>query len=1006
MIYNYIPELKSKVPPLAFHSMNLCIDTLYIYGGITSNDKISGDLIFLNVFSTNYVCARYEANQYIFPSPRHSHSATYDINNNVIYIFGGYTNSKAKFSNEFWMLEPNKKLSKFTKLHTPEKISPRCQHCSFIWKNKLYIFGGYGINTFNLKKEFLVDLYCIELNTNLEKKVNVIEMRTIGEFEMQNSLFKVINLKHYGPSFEGAFGFFCDDLSYFFILTFGENNVGTFTKLETKFLFPEKREFYTITTFQNRLLLLGGKNATTAKEIEENEEMNKKNNKQNKKEKGQEENESYCFNEAYYLIAFVHQKEINFTWRSIDYFSQVNFRGLFGHTAVTLPNENTLIFGGALEPFNPILERTTLFPNETSSFKSSEFLSKNNIEITNNSFIYNPIETYQWQSPINEKIAAKYHLPSRTSHTMIVMPQTLLGKVQDNCNILIIGGENDGKTVCRADIFNYKETDWVPSGQDEFIPQIKNHAVTLVSHPSRAHEVYILISGGFVKDHQGCYAKKNREKERCPCKKEMINTQYFLYKNNKFTEISVVPRTTSKFPLHRIGHNMVTFSQGFASDSEVYLLNGFAQHHGFCFSMVKLVLDFQPKNQELRLLAEDVEFPGERSLSRIHATCNVYQNYIIVFGGIREDTPLNDVLVIDILKKTIERYENDESYIFPRFGLTSVIVTHPYIENQGEEIVRMINFGGTFWEGKNVIYGQTNEIVVFKFSYRNNKLSLEDKVICDVFGKGLKRLFHSSVLCPEQDADYMISYGGIDNKFIVLKIPKIKKEPITTSLNDYVKNNPYVDLNDLFISQNDEKIKEIKALKYTKEEKDKNFIPSTEIIKTKLDIYSRSDGGSTKEKNDSSTGTASTKDVIIDTSKKRKKENKKNKTKSKSKSKSKSKPKIKDTSLMKESMIADVSDISLIKKTENAYNNNTSQLISDNNISVIKPEDINKSGLYNQSNILLFSKDEITSFSSRNELISDGKDVKTASTKSKDNNEEVKPKKQRWVRNGSKQKKD
>ena len=41
------------------------------------------------------------------------------------------------------------------------------------------------------------------------------------------------------------------------------------------------------------------------------------------------------------------------------------------------------------------------------------------------------------------------------------------------------------------------------------------------------------------------------------------------------------------------------------------------------------------------------------------------------------------------------------------------------------------------------------------------KVTLEDKVICDVFGKGLKRLFHSSVLCPEQDADYKIGRAHV-----------------------------------------------------------------------------------------------------------------------------------------------------------------------------------------------------------------------------------------------------
>ena len=135
MFNNYLTLFQSKVPPLAFHSMTLCKDTIYIYGGITTNNKINGDLLFLNAFSNKFVNARYEANQYIFPSPRHSHSATYDKTNNKLYIFGGYTNSKVKFTNELWMLEPNEKMSKFVKLQTPEKISPRCQHCSFIYED-------------------------------------------------------------------------------------------------------------------------------------------------------------------------------------------------------------------------------------------------------------------------------------------------------------------------------------------------------------------------------------------------------------------------------------------------------------------------------------------------------------------------------------------------------------------------------------------------------------------------------------------------------------------------------------------------------------------------------------------------------------------------------------------------------------------------------------------------------------------------------------------------------
>ena len=46
MFNNYLTLFQSKVPPLAFHSMTLCKDTIYIYGGITTNNKINGDLEF------------------------------------------------------------------------------------------------------------------------------------------------------------------------------------------------------------------------------------------------------------------------------------------------------------------------------------------------------------------------------------------------------------------------------------------------------------------------------------------------------------------------------------------------------------------------------------------------------------------------------------------------------------------------------------------------------------------------------------------------------------------------------------------------------------------------------------------------------------------------------------------------------------------------------------------------------------------------------------------------
>ena len=896
MFNNYLTLFQSKVPPLAFHSMTLCKDTIYIYGGITTNNKINGDLLFLNAFSNKFVNARYEANQYIFPSPRHSHSATYDKTNNKLYIFGGYTNSKVKFTNELWMLEPNEKMSKFVKLQTPEKISPRCQHCSFIYDNKLYIFGGFGINSFNLKQEFLIDLHYIDLKDNLENEVNATEMRTVGEFEMKNSLFKVVSLSHYGTMFRNQFGFFCEDLSYFFILKFIEKNLATFTKIFVKFISPEGREFYSLSTFCNRIIIFGGKEVSSLEEIKESEMKSNDNTKQKDNENkdvetSRKKEEAYIFNEAYSLSAFSYNKEICFKWNSIDYLSQSETKGIFGHSLITLPNEHLFLFGGVSYSFNPYVKST---------------FDINEDPFSNKTIIINPFETYQWLKPLDDKLSVKLHLPSRISQKMIVMPRD--GILSDDFNLFILGGENDGKILCRADIFRFKERDWVPSTQDEFIPQIKNHAMTLIYHPTRIHEVYILISGGIMKEHQGCFAKKNREKERCPCRTEIINTKYYLYKNNAFNEIKIVPKTILNYPLHRIGHNMVTLKRNLISDAEIYLLNGFAQHYGFCFSMIKMTFDIQPKTQEMRLIAEDIVLENSENFGRMNAACEIYKNYIIVFGGIKDEIPLNDILIINIDNKTYEHYENDSNYIFPRFGMSSVISVYQYHEDKNCDNVRMIVYGGSYWSGKNIVYGITNEIIIIKMTYRNNALEYIESIKCDVFGKGSKKVFHSSALYQDDSGEYMISYGGLDNKFSILKLPVIKEKEIETSLCDYIEENPFLNISDLFITEEEKEIELNTKFSFVKEEKDKHFPGFMSKSKEPIEISSTTELDSTKE-------AFSINDISSKVSLKENKIKKVNKKVFQKKPKTK-KNKTKGNSIINNSNITDISDINLLNKSK------------------------------------------------------------------------------------------
>lgn len=52
-----------KKPYLSYHTMTLCNNIIVIYGGLISNDNISGDIVFLKYSGKSFTVASYEKNK-------------------------------------------------------------------------------------------------------------------------------------------------------------------------------------------------------------------------------------------------------------------------------------------------------------------------------------------------------------------------------------------------------------------------------------------------------------------------------------------------------------------------------------------------------------------------------------------------------------------------------------------------------------------------------------------------------------------------------------------------------------------------------------------------------------------------------------------------------------------------------------------------------------------------------------------------------------------------------
>jgi N-acetylneuraminic acid mutarotase len=337
--------------------MTLCDDCIIIFGGLYKTNILNGDVYKLSFNKERFFVSKYEDNQLYFPYPRHSHSAVYDKINKRIYIFGGYIGDikdiNMKYSNDIWSIQFIDKLF-FNKLASECMISPRCGHASFIHDNYVYIFGGYGIHKISQKMQILKDFYRFDVDKGVDSLEEILPK---GGVDIEEQLYKIIQID---PD-KKEYGFFCDDLSKFYILNL---NTFNFTKIYSKFVIPTPRENYTLNRLADgRILLFGGMH------------------------------ESDTYKESYVLIRFRYYNEDHYSWNALDVYGPTDEakdtqNGFNGHGSVILSNNHIVIHGGTQNNFNPIfIPKPKNEPLFTSRLKILD--------------IYN---TYNWDKPIGDNL--------------------------------------------------------------------------------------------------------------------------------------------------------------------------------------------------------------------------------------------------------------------------------------------------------------------------------------------------------------------------------------------------------------------------------------------------------------------------------------------------------------------------------------------------------------------------------------------------------------------------
>ncbi|CAJ0745629.1 22126_t:CDS:2 [Entrophospora sp. SA101] len=136
-------------------------DKLLIFGGTDVEDQYCDDVHILDLKTMTWECP--EIHEFR-PNGRAKHTAT--ISNDKLYIIGGYT------KNEYDTTEVSSYIDclnlRTWRWETPIKFVPRHSHVSFIFRNRVYAYGGYNEE---MDREKSLDI--LDLQTNKVSKIQI-----------------------------------------------------------------------------------------------------------------------------------------------------------------------------------------------------------------------------------------------------------------------------------------------------------------------------------------------------------------------------------------------------------------------------------------------------------------------------------------------------------------------------------------------------------------------------------------------------------------------------------------------------------------------------------------------------------------------------------------------------------------------------------------------------------------------------------------------------------------
>ena len=696
-----------------------------------------------------------------------------------------------------------------------ELITPRCKHISFYnSKNKkLYIYGGFGVDSFTKNIKVLNDFYTYDTMNQIFEKISY-----KGGENMKGKLYNCVYIK----TLEKYFFISGEDLSTFF---FFDPASQIFTQNKINFDIPTKRNYFTITNLvnDNRVLLLGG----SFKE--------------------------YCYCDCYVLtdlpdfdlidpkieinyetIQTIKSLPINYQWNRYDITGRCK-EGYSGHQTIALENNSFFICGGtenAFDGLNPqgiklrprINEKFQILSLESNYFwynlnLNNDVLIKDKKEkndskerFFNYENIQNPKEVFG-DKKSEDSLSKK---PEPTSqHIMVYINKDLCG--EKFSKFLIHGGRTSEGIITNQSFFYQFDSsnigEWIKldSGLE-----LTSHSCCIFFPFKNSTTYYIIMTGGI-----GIFTSYNEIIEDTKKTEIISGDVYYLNEFHKFDKIPLKTDTNkntssnnkggsgfyqeSSETLKRYGHSMVELyldeNNGTNKTSKGYLfiVGGYQLYEGFPTSVAILDINIDisdhTKDKKKMTYSYQVVDIGEFGFrGRVFPSCSVAFNKLVVYGGVCEEEILDDMFIISFeMKQTI--VPSVQKIVFNqnllkqgihvlningRFGASMVFQPDSEkTDNKGKLFV----FGGRFSLGdskkpKNI----TNQVVIFNLKNKEETIDVESS-IPTIYGFTEKRNKHTACIRDNQ----MYVWGGRDY-FLKMEIP-LESFDIDETLVDYLNNN-------------------------------------------------------------------------------------------------------------------------------------------------------------------------------------------------------------------------